>query len=80
MNASIFISDFDAGILNLGKIINVNKMPDSGDLALFVDNLFTYGSEYFQNNTLHSAMQHRKQRLKSIQGLTYMIRALNNYK
>jgi len=40
------IDDLEAGVLRLGDILNPNSAYNLNLLTLFIDNLFTYGSNY----------------------------------
>ena len=79
-NAVVFINDLDAGVLNLGQVCNPNKTPNSSNLSLLLDNLFTFGSEYMDDHSPFVAMEHRKQRLKSIKQVIQIIKTLNKSK
>ena len=79
--AMAFISDIHGGLLSLSWLINPNNKYDPSRLALFVDNLFCYGSEY--NNLgakVFSVFKHREQRLRSIRSVALIIKVLQQSK
>ena len=76
-NTIIFLTDLDAGILNLGQVCSPNKSANPANLSLFLDNLFTFGSEYLDGQNPFIAIDHRKQRLQSIKQVTQIIKTLN---
>ena len=44
--AIVFINDLSGGVMKLGWIINSNNPANVEKLVLFIDCLFTYGSDY----------------------------------
>jgi len=44
--AMVFMNDLSGGIIKLGWIMNSNNPTNVEKLALFIDCLFTYGSDY----------------------------------
>jgi len=42
----VFINDFHGGLIKLGWVCCPNNIYKPGNLTLFIDNLFTYGSGY----------------------------------
>jgi len=77
--AMAFISDLHGGLLSLSWLINPNNKFDHSRLALFVDNLFCYGSEYTNLATKaasFSVFNHREQRLRSIRSVAQIVKVL----
>ena len=76
--AMVFINDLHGGVMRLGWIINANNLYKPEHLMLFVDNLFTYGSDYIdQPKFVTTTLKHRDQRLKSIKAVAEIIKTLH---
>lgn len=57
------IDDLEAGVLRLGDILNPNAAYNLNLLTLFIDNLFTYGSNYVDYRAYWRKQSHRQKRL-----------------
>lgn len=76
--AMVFMNDLSGGIIKLGWIMNSNNPTNVEKLALFIDCLFTYGSDYIdQPYHANEALKHRDQRLKSIRNILEIIKTLH---
>lgn len=78
--AVVFLDDLQAGILNLGKIVSPNVPRNYENLSLFIDNLFTYGSSYIDQQYLYSTLKHRSQRMNSLKQIAEIIKIVQNCK
>ena len=72
--AVVFLDDLQAGILTLGQIVSPNTPQNSENLSLFIDNLFTYGSSYLEQQPLYDTIQHRSQRMNSCKQINEIIK------
>jgi hypothetical protein len=75
--AIVFINDLSGGVMKLGWIMNSNNPSNVEKLELFIDCLFTYGSDYVDKHYGAEVLKHRDQRLKSIRNILEIIKTLH---
>jgi hypothetical protein len=75
--AIVFINDLSGGVMKLGWIMNSNNPSNVEKFALFIDCLFTYGSDYVDKHYGAEVLKHRDQRLKSIRNILEIIKTLH---
>ena len=65
-----------AGILRLGQIAHPNFNSNSDKLQLFLDNLFTYGSDYTNLKNSYQVQEPQKKRLNAIKQIKTIMNIL----
>lgn len=78
--AIMFLSDLHGGLIKLGWLCQPNNPYNGDGLSLFVDNMFTYGTNYIGIGDTYTVYEHRKQRLAALSDLALTIKVLQKSK